>query len=235
MNILQINYITSDNIAIAALVLSMVSILFTFIERRDSSRVYVAIELNKESNSRIDLDLQKLYTEISNPVSSEVLLRLYGNGIAKDIQVEDYFILPTNYENLKNISISGVGLISTTYIGRHFTTSLLSENIKYDYLSLNENVDVHSILEAKIISAGLMMLEAFNQSDNQFTTETPKIAFRLNYKDVNDFRHRTFFLMTFHYGHFVSEVMMTYYISVKSINKNEFKAVRGLYYSQYKC
>lgn len=221
----------ADIISVVALFATLITVILIFIQRSDSTKPYVCIKTTSTIQN-IKYNNDCLESKIEH---DSVQLCCYGNGIAKDVVVESFFILDKELDFYKSISIKGGVATIKDEDGKMKSFFLVNPRKDcWSIIGCDEKTDLIRCIYGKVLCLAFCGLDAVSQStDLMIPISTPNIIFRISYKDMFDKKYETFFRLSCDISSFSSS---SYFFSFncKAITKKIFmKAIK--LHKQQKC
>lgn len=164
----------ADLISIFALVLSFITIIFLFIQRKDSSKIYLSIRDKDKSHiiNQEEFQIESLY------------IKLLGNNVAKNIHM---FIELINDGNL--IANEWYRTIKQDKLIR------ICKSIYFDNISPGEILDVSKNFQASLYAVlDAIIFDITKEKElNWISFRNHYVLIKLKYKDINGYNYNQYY------------------------------------------
>ena len=197
----------ADIISILGLTLSFITIIFLFIQRKDSSRIYLSIKDDKPSHK----------FKNNRHVEETLFIKLLGNSVARNIKLK-YKLVSDKIQITNNIYRSAKGDTLICIKNDEYFDNICQED------NLNISQSLHGIMYA-ILDDILMLLPSFKYKD-KIDVNINYVLIEISYQDINGYTY---------YQYYKIDVKVTamdffknefdYSINIEEVNKKNYKKI----------
>ena len=222
----------ADIISMVALIATFATVVLICLQRGDGARPYVGIRV-QNNDKKVLFENDELKCDLKN---DSIQICCFGNGIAKDVLVESYFLLDKELSFYKKVSISG-GLLKFNGDNEKMTKFFLVRPTKdyYEFINSDECLDMLQNLYGKIFGIALCGFDELSKkNDKMIPISIPYIILRVAYSDMFGKRYETYFRLSWNISSF-SKNFYTFSLKCKTIQKKEFDGYVKIHKKQNCC
>ena len=164
----------ADIISILGLTLSFITLIILFLQRRDTSRIYLSIQDQLESHK----------FNSNRFVEDKIVIKLLGDHFARNV-------------NLKyNLISENIKLDGDCYKSPNSNNMITVRNCKeINNICPSETINITDSMKGAIFAILDTILTSLSTNGNTQSINKNYIAIRVKYKDINDYVYKQYFIL----------------------------------------
>lgn len=223
----------ADIISIMALIGTFVTVVLILIQRHDSARPFITIRTKNNKSHSISFDSnEELKIDIDEDA---VTISCFGNNMAKNIEVESYFLLDKEAVFYKNLRIVG-GTGKVIKDGKMVLFFLLNPTrTKYGVINCNETINLTAELMGKLLGVGFCGFDAVSQFDERYIpVSASAIILKVTFFDLLGKKYCNYFIVSGMFSSF-SKTSYSFRLNSEILSKRQFAKMLDIYKTQKCC